>query len=80
MTPRVIALLREGEEEANFSKMLAKIRRDAPIEFTLPDKECRETLDLTKVTAFFSELEFRNLGNRVKKAFGLQGENEEIEK
>lgn len=76
ITPRVILLLREGEEEANFSKMLASIRRDAPIQFTLPEKESSETLDLDKVSSLFSELEFRNLGNRVKKAFGLEGQSD----
>ena len=34
--PRIIALLKEGEEEAEFSKTLATIRRDAPITFEIP--------------------------------------------
>lgn len=36
--PRIINLLKENEEEALFSKMLAIIRRDAPIKFKLPKK------------------------------------------
>src|SRR6185369_5427944 len=35
---RIIELLKEHEEEALFSKMLATIRRDAPIHFKLPEK------------------------------------------
>ena len=34
----IIELLKNGEEEAKFSKMLATIRRDAPIDFILPNK------------------------------------------
>jgi DNA polymerase-1 len=45
ITPRIIELLRTNEEEALFSKMLATIRRDAPIKFTLPEKTFKESLD-----------------------------------
>jgi DNA polymerase I len=36
--PRIIQLLKDGEEEALFSKTLATIRRDAPITFSFPVK------------------------------------------
>src|SRR3990167_8864947 len=36
---RVIELLKRGEEEAQFSKTLAEIRRDAPIDFYLERSE-----------------------------------------
>jgi hypothetical protein len=42
ISPRIIELLRNGKEEAEFSKMLATIRRDAPINFKLPEKEFRD--------------------------------------
>ena len=45
---RIIELLKEGEEEALFSKMLATIRRDAPIHFVLPEKVWREDVDMVK--------------------------------
>lgn len=67
---RIIALLREGEEEATFSKMLATIRRDAPVTFTLPEKTWREKLDLEAVLTLFGELGFRTLAVRVKELFG----------
>lgn len=65
ITPRIIELLKAGEEEAMFSKMLALIRRDAPIDFTLP-KPWKEGIEIPKVEKLFSELEFRALSGRVK--------------
>ncbi len=47
--PRLIELLTNGKEEAEFSKMLATIRRDAPITFALPEKTWRENLEPKKV-------------------------------
>jgi DNA polymerase-1 len=37
ISPRIIELLRAGEDEALFSKTLATIRRDVPITFTIPE-------------------------------------------
>lgn len=68
--PRIITLLREHEEEAQFSKMLATIRRDAPIAFTLPDRTWREKLDVPRILDLFSEFGFRTLGARVRELFG----------
>jgi 5'-3' exonuclease len=39
ITDRIINLIIEGEEEALFSKTLATIRCDAPIDFKLPNEE-----------------------------------------
>jgi DNA polymerase I len=65
ITERINNLLLENEEEALFSKTLATIRRDAPIDFKLP-LPWRESLDLEKLTDYFRELEFRTMGERVK--------------
>lgn len=62
----IIELLKNGEEEAKFSKMLATIRRDAPIDFHLPQKKWQDNLDLKKAEALFGELEFRTMGARLK--------------
>jgi len=67
ITPRMIELLRAGEEDAEFSKMLATIRPDAPIDFSLPKKTFAENVDFQKIDALFFELEFRTLGPRFKK-------------
>lgn len=63
---RVVKLLKENEEEAEFSKTLATIRRDAPIKFELPAKAWRETIEPAVVEKMFAELEFRTLGARLK--------------
>lgn len=68
--PRIIKLLIDGEEEAQFSKMLATIRRDAPVTFELPEKTWREKLDTEVILKLFSELGFRTLSSRVKELFG----------
>ncbi|HRH25490.1 MAG TPA: 5'-3' exonuclease H3TH domain-containing protein, partial [Parcubacteria group bacterium] len=63
---RVRDLLVENEEEALFSKTLATIRRDAPIDFKLP-KVWREALDINILNTLFQELEFRTLPDRVRR-------------
>lgn len=63
---RMITLLTENEEEALFSKMLATIRRDAPITFTLPQNTWRDSLDIEQVLTLFAELGFRTLTTRVQ--------------
>lgn len=66
---RMVELLVTHEEEAIFSKMLASIRRDAPISFALGD-EWRSSFDIEKVLTLFVELNFRTLANRVKEVLG----------
>jgi DNA polymerase-1 len=68
---RMIELLKTNEEEALFSKMLATIRRDAPFEFSLPEKTWREGLDMERVLTLFAELGFRTLATRVSNLFGV---------
>ncbi len=72
ITPRMIGLLKEGEEEALFSKSLATIRRDAPIKFTLPKKEWTNEVDPERILELFDELTFRTLGERIKEVFKLE--------
>ena len=70
ISERLIGILKENEEEAFFSKMLALIRRDAPIDFKLPTKEWRAGLEPQKVRALFRELDFRSLVDRFNKLIG----------
>ncbi|KKT78679.1 MAG: polymerase protein [Parcubacteria group bacterium GW2011_GWF2_44_8] len=72
--PRIVKLLKEGEEEARFSKMLATIRIDVPVKFELPAKSWREEADPEKIITLFSELGFRTLGTRVRTALKLSPE------
>ena len=66
ISDRVIQLLKDNEEEALFSKTLAKIRIDAPVNFNLPKKTFWENADLKKVENIFSLFEFRSLFARLK--------------
>lgn len=68
---RIIELLKAGEEEALFSKMLATIRRDAPIHFILPEKVWRDEIDMKKVQDLFVQFEFRTLGAKVAEVLSL---------
>ncbi len=70
ITPRMIELLKNNEEEAAFSKMLATIRRDAPINFVLPISTWRGALDTEVILALFAELGFRTLSDRIRSLFG----------
>ncbi len=72
ITLRIIQLLKDNKEEAEFSKMLATIRRDAPITFVMPEKTFKECLDVKKVTALWTELEFRTLTQRLIKVVGAE--------
>ncbi len=73
ISPRVLELIKNNEEEALFSKTLAKIRRDAPINFILPEKTFWEGADLNKVEQTFIKFEFRSLLSRIKSFFGNIG-------
>jgi DNA polymerase-1 len=71
ITPRIIKLLEDNEEEALFSKTLATVRRDAKISFSLPKKTWRETIDPKKAEALFTELDFRTLRERLHDLLGI---------
>jgi DNA polymerase-1 len=87
ISPRILELLEANEEEAIFSKTLAKIRRDVSIDFKIPEKTFWEKADFKKIEQIFIQFEFRSLLARIKNFFGnnqntgiLPGlEKEEIE-
>jgi DNA polymerase-1 len=68
---RIIQLLKDGEEEALFSKTLATIRRDAPIHFFVPEKVWREDVDMKKVQELFVEFEFRTLASKFAEVLSI---------
>lgn len=68
---RMIELLKGGEDEALFSKNLATIRRDAPIDFSLPKNSWQDGLSLEKIKDLFSKLEFRTLFGRLEQQLGI---------
>jgi len=67
--PRIINLLKEHEEDALFSKELATIRRDAPIEFSLTDSEFKDMSQdeerKKEIKEIFSNLGFNSLMTRL---------------
>ncbi len=79
ISPRMIELLKNNEEEALFSKTLATIRRDAPINFTIPEKTFWDNADLKKIEKVFIQYEFRSLFSRLKTFFGESGQKEKGE-
>ena len=68
ITPRIIQLLKDNKEEAEFSKMLATIRRDAPITFVVPEAMFKDSLDFKKIGQLWNQLEFRTLIQRLEKS------------
>lgn len=71
VSDRMIDLLKNNKDEAVFSKMLATIRKDAPIDFVLPNTTWKEHFNSTEVEDLFRELEFRSLVPRVKNITGI---------
>ena len=77
--PRIIELLKANQEEAIFSKMLATIRCDVPIKFSLPKQSWTDTLDLETILALCKELNFKTLAERSRVFFGGEAEPEKAE-
>ncbi|MFM7088074.1 MAG: DNA polymerase [Candidatus Paceibacterota bacterium] len=73
ISERIFNLLKDGEEEALFSKTLATIRKDAPIDFKLPEQTFWQQFYLEKLEKLFIELEFRSLMARLR-SFNNSGE------
>jgi len=69
---RVVNLLREGEEEAFFSKTLAQIRTDAPIDFSIPTAAWKESFSIDKISVLFRDLGFRTLFDRIQNLFSTE--------
>lgn len=70
LTERTIKLLKEGHDEAVFSKTLATIRKDAPIKFVLPENVWKSMVKPEQVVLFFREMEFKSLLTRFNNILG----------
>lgn len=68
--PRIIGLLREHEEEARFSKMLATIQVDVPVDFDLT-QSWKDGVSIKRVQKLFAELDFRSLQSKLSDVFGI---------
>lgn len=77
--PRIIGLLKEHEEDALFSKMLASIRTDAPIKFTLEETIFNPAGILDSILILFDALGFRSLRARARLVLGGTSTESEAE-
>lgn len=68
---RIIGLLTDGKEDAEFSKMLATIRTDALDSFDLNSTEWREHAQIEGIQNLFSEFGFRNMTGRIERLFDV---------
>ncbi|MFQ5540727.1 MAG: DNA polymerase [Candidatus Paceibacteria bacterium] len=66
VSARVFGLLKDGEEEAEFSKVLATIRTDTPVTFDTKDADWRTNFSPKAATDLVQEWGFRSLIPRVK--------------
>lgn len=71
LSPRIIGLLKDNKEEAEFSKMLATIRTDAIDSFDVSNAHWRKQANTTEILNLFSEFGFRTVTDRVRKLFEL---------
>lgn len=71
ITKRMVGLLKDGKEDAEFSKMLATIRTDAIDSFDLASTEWKEHSDSVAIANLFSEFGFRNMTERISKLFNI---------
>src|SRR3990167_5523794 len=53
ISPRMVELIKHNEEEALFSKTLATIRTDAPVDFKIPEKTFWQNADIKKIEKTF---------------------------
>lgn len=65
LTDRLIGLIRDNQEEAIFSKTLATIRVDAPVDFDLNDCDFRKNIDIEKLKQVFIKNEFKSLVQKI---------------
>jgi DNA polymerase-1 len=73
ITDRIVKLLEEGQEEALFSKTLATIMRDVPVDFSMPEKKWKYSANLENIEKVCERFEFKSLAGRFKKV--LTGES-----
>jgi len=71
ITKRMVGLLKDGKEDAEFSKMLATIRTDAIESFDLASTEWKEHADTEAIANLFSDFGFRNMTARIQKLFDI---------
>ena len=74
--PRIVGLLKEGKDNALFSKEVATIRRDVPVEFEIPKGDWKENANFEKISTLLMDLGFRSLVQKMKEIFGITPKEE----
>lgn len=69
---RFVQLVADNKKDAEFSKLLATIRRDAPIDFELPTGTWKERADPKVALDMLAEFEFRGLVPRIREMLGAK--------
>lgn len=59
--PRIVNLLTEHRDSAEFSKILATIRTDAPVDFAVPEVSFLESIHIDSIKKFLTDCEFKSL-------------------
>jgi DNA polymerase-1 len=77
--PRIVNLLKEHEEDARFSHMIAMIRLDAPVNFDIEACVFRDGSRLPTILALFDTYGFRSLRARAEQVFAHEGYEQEKE-
>lgn len=72
LTDRIVKVLLEHKDDAFFSKTLATIRLDAPIEYELPEKTFAESVNEETVMDLIAKYEFSSLSARAKRVFHFE--------
>lgn len=72
LTDRIVKILLEHKDDAFFSKTLATIRFDAPIEYVLPEQTFAETVNEEAVLSLIAKYEFSSLTARAKRVFHFE--------
>lgn len=79
LTKRMLNLIKEGRDDAEFSKILARIRTDAPIDFVLPEKDWKDDINLASAEQLFEKYELRSLSRKLASTLGIDLDHAEKE-
>lgn len=71
VTKRMVGLVRDGAEDALFSKELATIKRDVPIAYEIPAVSFSDGVDLSVAGEIFRKYEFRTMIQKLQKVLGI---------
>lgn len=72
LTDRIVKILLEHKDDAFFSKTLATIRFDAPIEYVLPEQTFAQSVNEEAVLSLIAKYEFSSLTARAKRVFHFE--------